>query len=71
MTSKILKGIFSFLRSDFTKKVIIIGVDALIKNKTGGIDSELAKTLIDGIVESKQNPINKNNVTNALHKLKS
>ena len=66
-----LKKIFGFFKSDFVKKIIVIGIDTLIESKTAGIDKQLAKALIEKIVESKQNPISKNNVTNALYKLKS
>ena len=65
-----LKKIFGFFKSDFVKKIIVIGVDTLIESKTAGIDKQLAKTLLEKIVESKDNQVSKMNVINALDKVK-
>lgn len=65
-----LKKIFGFFKSDFVKKVIVIGIDTLIESKTAGIDKQLAKTLLEKIVESKDNQVTKMNVINALDKVK-
>ena len=65
-----LKKIFGFLKSNFVKKVIVVGVDTLIESKTAGIDKQLAKTLLEKIVESKDNQVSKMNVINALDKVK-
>jgi hypothetical protein len=66
----VLKKIFGFFKSDFVKKVIVIGIDTLIESKTAGIDKQLAKTLLEKIVESKDNQVTKMNVINALDKVK-
>jgi len=71
MGTILLQIVLKLLTSEATKTLIAIGVNKLLEHKSDGITKDLAKTLIDGIVESKQNPINKNNVANALHKLKS
>lgn len=64
-----LKKIFGFFKSDFVKKIIVVGVDTLIESKTAGIDKQLAKTLLEKIVESKDNQVTKMNVINALDRL--
>lgn len=58
------------LTSNTTKTLIGLGVNKLLEHKTDGITKDLAKTLIDGVVQSKANPVEKFNVYDALDILK-
>ena len=66
----LLGFLIKLLTSEATKTLIAIGVNKLIEHKSEGITSDLAKTMIDGIVKSKANPTKEDAFADALTILK-
>lgn len=58
------------LTSNATKTLIAIGINKLIEHSKDGITNDLAKTMIDGIAKSKENPTTADMFNDALESLK-
>ena len=57
MGTFLLGLVLKVLTSDATKTLIAIGVNKLLEHKKDGITSDLAQVMIDGIAQSKSNPV--------------
>lgn len=70
MINLIISFLFEILKSNTTKLIIATAIKKLLEHKKDGITKDLANILIDGIVESKHNPIEKEEVKTLKDKLK-
>ena len=70
MGTVLLKLVLKILTSEATKTLIAIGINKLLEHKTDGITSDIAETMIDGIVKSKSNPTTKDAFEDALKLIK-
>ncbi len=66
MGTILLNILLKILTSEATKTLIGIGVNKLLEHKTDGITKDLAKTLIEGVVKSKSNPVGSDVVNDAI-----
>ncbi len=66
MGTLLLNLVLKLLTSEATKTLIAIGVNKLLEHKTDGITKDLAKTLIEGVVKSKSNPVGSDVVNDAI-----
>lgn len=57
MGSFLLSLLLKVLSSEATKVVIGIGVKKLLEHKSDGITKDIAQVMIDGIAQSKANPV--------------
>lgn len=69
MLSIILNILLKLLTSEATKTLIGIGVNKLLEHSKDGITSDIAKVMINGIIESKANPTSKDVFESALKDL--
>lgn len=66
MGTLLLNLVLKLLTSEATKTLIGIGVNKLLEHSKDGITKDLSKTLIDGIIKSKANPISSDVMNDAL-----
>lgn len=66
MGTLLLNLVLKLLTSEAVKTLIAIGINKLLEHKKDGITSDLAQTMIDGIVKSKSNPTSKDVFNDAL-----
>lgn len=71
MGTIILNILLKLLTSEATKTLIAIGINKLLEHKKDGITSDLATTMIDGIVKSKANPTTADVFESAIKDLKA
>lgn len=57
MGSFLLSLLLKVLSSEATKVVIGIGVKKLLEHQSDGITKDIAQVMIDGIAQSKANPV--------------
>lgn len=62
--------LMSVITSEMTKKLIALGVRKLLDHTKDGITKDVAKTMLDGIVQSQANPVKSGTVLSALKMLK-
>ncbi len=70
MGTIILNILLKLLTSEATKTLIGIGVNKLLEHSQDGITNDIAKTMIDGIAKSKQNPTTADMFNDAINSLK-
>lgn len=70
MGTVIFNLFLKLLTSSATEKLIGIGVNKLLTSTSGGIKNDLAKTLINGVANSKLNPTTDEVFNDALKLLK-
>ena len=66
MGTILLNLALKLLTSEAVKTLIGLGVNKLLEHSKDGITKDIAKTMIDGVVKSKQNPITSDVVNDAL-----
>lgn len=66
MGTILLNLVLKLLTSEAVKTLIGIGINKLLEHKEDGITKDLAKTLIEGVVKSKHNPVTKDVLDDAL-----
>lgn len=69
MGTILLNLALKLLTSDAVKTLIALGVNKLLEHSKDGITSDVAKVMINGIIESKANPTSKNVFESALRDL--
>ena len=69
MITFIIKLLLKIASSKAAEQLVAIGVNKLLDSTKGGINKDLAKTMINGIAESKQNPTTKDVFQTALESL--
>ena len=69
MGTILLQIVLKLLTSEATKTLIAIGVNKLLEHSKDGITNDLAKVMINGIIESKANPTSKDVFESALKDL--
>ena len=62
--------LMSVITSEMTKKLIALGVQKLLDHAKDGVTKDIAKTMLDGIVQSQANPVKTGTVLSALKMLK-
>lgn len=62
--------LMSVITSEMTKKLIALGVQKLLDHTKDGVTKDIAKTMLDGIVQSQANPVKTGTVLSALKMLK-
>lgn len=71
MGTILLNLALKLLTSDAVKTLIALGVNKLLEHSKDGITSDIAKVMINGIIESKSNPTTKDVFENVIKDLSS
>lgn len=71
MGTLLLNLALKLLTSDAVKTLIALGINKLLEHSKDGITSDIAKVMINGIIESKSNPTTKDVFENVIKDLSS
>lgn len=56
MKTLLISFLLKLFTSEATKTLIAIGVNKLLESKTDGVTKDIAKTMIEGVAKSTENP---------------
>lgn len=66
MVTFLLNLVLKLLTGKAMEKLIAMGVNKLLEHQTEGIGKDLSKVMINGIAQSKSNPVTKDVLDDAL-----